>query len=154
MKKIVNLLLFLGLTLIPLGFSINASSDFRFDNDSQVIKKTRGMEHRKVNGKMIYQGESTNQYYNYLSTGTSKNDDYHIVSVDPYLKNDYGMQPMDGLIDEYEKENPHMEVLAGLNGDFYKINTTGQAYNTYVKNYEVITPGTNNSVAFVTDYQG
>ena len=52
----------------------------------------------------------------------------------------------------FEKENPNVEVIGGINGDFYHINTSGDPINPHIRDYEVIWKGGNNSAAVVAEF--
>lgn len=153
MKRILNIILLLAiLSIFPTNLSANPG--YRFDVDNREINFVHGMEHHRINGTMTSEGEQSNQYYNYLNTKNATNEDYHLVSIENYTNGAYGMHSLATFIEKFENENPHLEVLAGVNGDFYHISSTGQGINTLVRDYEVIIPGSSNSKSLITDNEG
>lgn len=153
MKKFLSFIIVLTLTIFS-SLSLQAKNDFRFDVENQKVEYRHGMEHRAINGKMFWDGSSSTQYYNVLNTSVATRDDYHLVSISNYKNNGWGMHSLATFIEMYERENPNMEVMAGVNGDFYRINDEGEGINTHVINYDVKIPGSNNSMALVTDNTG
>ncbi len=48
------------------------------------------------------------------------------------------MKPLEGMIYSFQQKYPHLEVLGGVNGDFYDINNTGHPIAPFIEDYEVI----------------
>lgn len=65
-------------------------------------------------------------------------DNMHLVVVDSYKDFGWGLMTLEGMARQYSLANPNVEVLGGINGDFYNINTTGSPLSVHVSNYEVI----------------
>lgn len=145
MRKIINILLIGSLIMLGLNQITIKGNNF--------IMTTLEIENRMFDGttnsertvKMQFINE-TKQRFNILEFDNN-DDNIHLVTISDYTNFKWGMTPLEGMILDYQIKNPNIEVLGGVNGDFYDINNTGHPIGTYVENYEVI-KGTNNRTAF------
>ncbi|VEU80315.1 phosphodiester glycosidase family protein [Haploplasma axanthum] len=158
MKKILTLSLVIPiifLVLINPFEKINANTYYRFDAENRKTEYINNFVHTRVNGKLTYGNEETNQHYNVLKLGLNQKEGINLVSVDAYKDFGYGMAGLNGLMANYEINNPNMEVLGGFSGDFYMINDNGEPIGTYIVDYEIRYPGnTTNSVVLAINTDG
>lgn len=149
MKKIISFI-----TLIFISFAIfsvepktvHSEDVFRFNPTSTERRFVNGIDHTYQYGEFFTNGVMRRQHLNYLqirNNGTE--DDIRLVSVGGNQANGWGMQGLNVMMEQFEKENPHLEVLGGFNGDFYAINDTGEPTNPQIMNYEVVYRGRLNS---------
>ena len=149
MKKIF---IFILLTVISIGtFSApNAQAFFRINEESKDTEYVEGIRHTKIVGTINDNGKETRQVMNYISANVRTNEDINIVVGDNYSlhqdENDkWGMHNLHAIMENVHSRNPHFEIIAGVNGDFYDINDTGRPSSTFIRDFEVINPGTANN---------
>ena len=77
----------------------------------------------------------------------------HMVPVSYYNDFAWGMSPMTEKISQFERDNPHLTVVAAINGDFYDINNTGRSTSNHMEDYRLIKgiPTNRNIVQFMED---
>src|SRR5690554_3792701 len=135
MKKIVMLILSLVslVTFTPL----NSQTFYLFELEEQEVTTYDGVTHTYRKGVMNYDTEEINVEYNILDINFN-DENIHLVTVSDYQPYAWGMNNLLGMILKYQNANPHVEVLAGINGDFYDINNTGHPSGVFIENYDVV----------------
>jgi len=138
MKRLTSLLLLFSLFLLGSNITnVHGQKTFIMDNidiEYKTFDGTTGVE-RLVNMK-YHDDTYRKQRIHFLEP--NQEDDIHLITVSDYNNFGWGMTTLEGMIYSFETKNPHLEVLAGINGDFYDINGTGHPIATYVEDYEVI----------------
>lgn len=145
MKRVIKMILFCSLIVLGLNQIIIKGNDFSLTTLEYESKQFDGVSHfgRTVNMELK---DKSKQKFNVLEFD-NKDDNIHLVTISNYINFKWGMTPLEGMIIDYQDKNPNLEVLGGVNGDFYDINNTGHPNGTYIENYEVI-KGTNNRTSF------
>lgn len=136
MKKIliaIFLTMMLALSFAPRAYGAN---DFRFEIETSERRYVQGIEHMKRTGTLTYDDQVFTQHYNYLGVNI-KTTDYNIIASDNYRPFEWGMSNLRAHIDTAQQRFPQLDIVAGVNGDFYDINNTGRASNTHIVNFEV-----------------
>ncbi|VEU80314.1 phosphodiester glycosidase family protein [Haploplasma axanthum] len=159
MKRIIFVVLLIFSSTIFLtssfGNKIDALEYYRFDADERKTEYIDNFTHMRINGRLTLGEITTEQYYNFLDLGINQKEKIHLVSVNGFKNNGYGMMGLNSMIEVYEQENPNIEVLGGFNGDFYAINDTGEPSNLHIVDYEVVYRGrVNNSVVLAVKTDG
>lgn len=148
MKKIKLLFIcvLFGLIMLPI-VSINAQF-----SEIDVVKTCEEVTNKDLGaGVKLYQYETSayndgiidesriNDYVvSWLDYGTNKN--VRIVNYCQTLKNNFSVGAATELARKYEKENPGYLVIGAVNGDFFRINDSGEVKNLSVKEGEVYKP--------------
>lgn len=141
MKKIFSLLL-LSLFLFTVG-NVEAASDFNFRVEETFIRVYDSSRNTQFAGELTVNGQTSKQRYNILEFDKDE-DDLHLITISAYEDYKWGMMTLEGMILRYEQENPNVEVLAGINGDFYDINNTGHSTSLFIQEYETLRTMDNN----------
>lgn len=149
MKKIISFitLIFLSFAVFSVDYtSVHSQDVYRFNPTSTERSFVNGIDHTYQYGEFFSNGVMRRQHFNYLQVRNSgTEDDIKLVSVGGNQINGWGMQGLNTMMENFEKENPHVEVLGGFNGDFYAINDTGEPTNPQIIDYEVVYRGRFNS---------
>lgn len=141
MKKIKKLLLlFIGILFVSLVSSTNilAANDptYTFDATSTYTSYEHVLN-KEMKGELKVRSYTTNVVANFLDFNMVE-DNLHMVPISLYDDFAWGMKPLSEMIKQYELENPHLEVVAAINADFYDINNTGRPQSNHIENYKVI----------------
>ncbi|MCR1809373.1 phosphodiester glycosidase family protein [Haploplasma modicum] len=153
MKKILSSILIVLGIIFASTFNVSANESFRFNASESKTDYKYGMEHQYYRGEIVHNEVTSPQVYNVVNFELKENN-YDIISIDGYKTNGYGMMGLNGMMERFEKENPNVEVIGGINGDFYHINTSGDPINPHIRDYEVIWKGGNNSAAVAIKSDG
>lgn len=149
MKKIISFitLLLLSFAVISVDYKpVHSEGVFRFNPTSTERRFVNGIDHTYQYGEFFSNGVMRRQHWNFLQIRNSgSEDDIRLVSVGGNIPNGWQMQGLNVMMENFEKENPHLEVLGGFNGDFYAINDTGEPTNPQIIDYEVVYRGRFNS---------
>lgn len=136
MKRILGFILLIGLAIISLNQTTIEAVNFSYKTVEVDIVEYDGTINTNRLVDISYKAE-TRSRFNVLEFDNS-DDNIHLVTISDYTDFKWGMRPLEGMIYNYELENPNVEVLGGINGDFYDINDTGQPSATFIQNFEVI----------------
>ncbi|HHW79474.1 MAG TPA: phosphodiester glycosidase family protein [Acholeplasmataceae bacterium] len=142
MKKIVTFIL-LGLLLFTVG-NVEANTDFNFRISETFLRVYDSSRNTQFAGELTVGGQVSKQRYNILEFDLTGDDNLHLVTISAYEDYKWGMLTLEGMILRYEQANPNVEVLAGINGDFYDINNTGHPTSLFIQDYETLRTMDNN----------
>lgn len=135
MKKL--LILLLTTTVFVLTPNFKAEEVFYDFNVSETTETVHdGSTSTILLGEMNMNGDINKQLIHFLDFELG--DDVHLVAVDTYPSFGYSSNTLQGMILRYESNNPGMEVLAGINGDFFDIRDTQKSTSVHINNYEVL----------------
>ncbi len=154
MKKILLILLIVGLSLLGNYRQLEAS--LLVDATSEVTEYIEGVRHTKIVGEIRYYNQDTEetirtkQVINYLGAHVQLAEELHVIVADAYSPYEWGMGNMYALKENIHQRYDHYQVIAGVNGDFYNMNT-GHPVAGYIRNYEVLTTGGNRPLAGFKD---
>jgi hypothetical protein len=139
MKKIIALFLLL-FTLSFVSFQdVNAA--FRLYETTKETTFVEGIRHTKIVGSIDMDGLITNQVINYIGANPTLYSDINIVVSDNFPDHGWRMSGLPIIIDRVHERYENFKVIAGVNGDFYDINDTGQPLSLHVRDFEVIQRG-------------
>lgn len=103
-----------------------------------------GLSNVERMGTLEYLGQSAKVRFNLLEYDVN-DPNIHLVTISDYrnhattnTKGAWGMTPLEGMIKVFKDQYPNIEVLGGVNGDFYDINNTGAPTSNFIQNYEVL----------------
>ncbi|MDO9628856.1 MAG: phosphodiester glycosidase family protein [Acholeplasmataceae bacterium] len=139
MKKIIALLLLL-FTLSFVQFQ-EVSAAFRLYETTKQTVFVEGVRHTKIVGSIDMDGLVTNQVINYIGANPKLYSDINLVVADNFQAHGWGMSGLPIIIDKVHQRYENFRVIAGVNGDFYDINDTGQPLSLHVRDFEVIQRG-------------
>ncbi|MDY0346758.1 MAG: phosphodiester glycosidase family protein [Acholeplasma sp.] len=137
------------LTILVLGLMLfvspihqtQAANSFRLFANDKTTQYIDGVRHQKITGYIDYNGTISNQVINYAGVNLNSFPDIQVVVGDNYVDHGYGMSNLLAQIENVERRYDNVDVLAGVNGDFYNM-SNGIPVSPYVRNYEVIFQGT------------
>lgn len=153
MKKLLTTLLILSSLFIVVNSS-EANVYYRFVLEESDMVNYDGTRHSQYTGIMTYGDSVDRQRYNILDFDLTE-DNVHLITISAYQDYRWGMLTLEGMINRFQSENPNIEVLGGINGDFYDIRNTGHPNNLFVENYEVIRGAvTNNNPSLIIKEDG
>lgn len=136
MKKTISILLFFTL-MFTLGSNNLKANHFSMTNIEQPIYRTfDGTTNVERLVDMEYKVNSKARF-NILEFDND-DEDIHIVSMSNYSNFAWGTSTLEGMIYSFESKNPHLEVLGGVNGDFFDINDTKRPSGVFVQDYEIL----------------
>lgn len=142
MKKFITFILLLAsLALLP--NLTKAETFYEFNVSDTIEREHDGSNSRTLTGEINMNGLITNQIIHFLDFELGNN--IHLVAVDNYPAFGYNTLTLEGMIIRYQLDNPGIEVLAGINGDFYDINNTNRPSSVHINNYEVLRGNQNGS---------
>ena len=137
------------LTAIPVSAAVNVgpynSTDGCIKSISMNTTKSLG------NGKATYYKATVNSswhglnktYYDlttHIAIGTA-NTKFFVYSGETSDKMNYKQQSVDDMVKAFEKENPNYQVLAAVNGDFFKYKSNGsggEPETPMIQNYQLL----------------
>lgn len=139
MKKYI----FLVLLLFTFSFVkfIDVQATFRLTETTKETEYIDGVRHTKIVGSIDMDGLVTEQVINYLGANPTTRSDLNIVVADNYPAFGWRMSGLPIIIDRIHERYDYLEVIGGVNGDFYDINDTGQPLSLHVRDFEVIQRG-------------
>jgi len=149
MKKYIFIILLL-FTVSFVKF-IDVQAAFRLTETTKDTVYVEGVRHTKIVGSIDMDGLITDQVINYLGANPTTRSDLNIVVADNYSPYEWHMSGLPIIIDKTHERYDYLEVIGGVNGDFYDINDTGQPLSLHVRDFEVIQRGyggTRNAVGF------
>lgn len=156
MRKLRRILLiFLGILFVSVASSVNifAANDptYSFNADTTYTTYEHLMR-KEMKGELKVKAYTNNVVVNILDFNL-KEDNLHMVPISLYEDYAWGMNKLSDMAKAYEEQNPHLEVVAAINGDFYDINNTGRSLNVHIENYKIIkgTPNGNPILIFRED---
>ncbi|MBU1144068.1 MAG: phosphodiester glycosidase family protein [Firmicutes bacterium] len=139
MKKIIALFLLL-FTLSFVSFQdVNAA--FRLYETTKETSFVEGIRHTKIVGSIDMDGLVTNQVINYIGANPTLYSDINVIVSDNFYDHEFRMSGLPTIIDRVHERYDNFRVIAGVNGDFYDINDTGQPLSLHVRDFEVIQRG-------------
>lgn len=150
-KKIMSLVLVLLFTVTLINTKVNAEY-YRFEIIDQTFRVHEGTTTEEKYGNLTFADKTELQRMNFMDFDLS-DDNMHLVTISNYNKNGWGMFPLEVMMNQFEADNPHVEVLGGINGSGYAINTTGSPNGIYVEDYEVVS-GQTRDVVFIIKEDG
>lgn len=146
---------YLFLILLVFTFSfvkfIDVQAAFRLTETTKETVYVDGVRHTKIVGSIDMDGLITDQVINYLGANPGSRSDLNIIVADNYSPFEWHMSGLPIIIDTVHERYDYLEVIGGVNGDFYDINDTGQPLSLHVRDFEVIQRGyggTRNAVGF------
>ena len=138
MKKNLSFVLLVVLTLFFFNSSKLKANQFQMKPlEDATYRNFDGTTNVERLVQIEYKDEVSKLRYNVLEFDNN-DPDIHLVTVSDYVNFKWGMKPLEGMIYSFQQKYPHLEVLGGVNGDFYDINNTGRPTSTFIENYEVI----------------
>lgn len=149
MRGLLKKTLFLLITFLA-SFSVISTktyaSNLDFELTNTELRKYDGTLNTVKEGNIDYKGVKSKIKYNILEYNQEEN--VHLVTVSSYNTGGWGASPLIGMIESFERKYPNIEVLGGINGDFYDINGTKAPTSNFIENYEVIKGTQPNRVSF------
>lgn len=145
MKKTIVFILSLLLIVTSFGYADVRAQYYTYEEEEinyRVYDGTSSIE--SVGFIQVPEQDRAKVRYNILNFD-NKDDNIHLVTISNYFDFAWGMSPLTGMINKFQQENPNLEVLGGINGDFYDINHTGFPSSTFIEDYEVIKGATSSS---------
>lgn len=135
------MLLTLVLTAFILAPATGVKATYRFETDIRTSEfYTNNVRHMYIEGMLNYNGDSTKQRINYFSANPLVHDDIHVVVADNYLDYSWGNGTPFVLKDNIHERYDNLEVLGGVNGDFYDT-SNGMPIGAFIKDFRVLHNG-------------
>lgn len=151
MKYIKRLVI---LAIMLMGFSINitAQNDFNLTIISKEVKTVMGVQHQKLLVQMRWNGVTTNQQINYIGANPVTNKNISLVALDNFTSFDFSRGTLPGMIYNTQQRYPNQKIVAGVNGDFFDINSTmgqnGATAGPHIRDGKVVFQGYNYNNAY------
>src|SRR5690625_650511 len=137
LKRITTLFILIGLVFTFSNSKKIKAANFVMTNIEQPIHRTfDGTTNVERFVEIEYHKKSKSRF-NVLEFDNN-DEDIHVVSMSNYSDFAWGTSTLEGMIYSFELANPHLEVLGGVNGDFFDINNTKRPSGVFVQDYEVL----------------
>ncbi|MDL2292089.1 phosphodiester glycosidase family protein [Acholeplasma sp. OttesenSCG-928-E16] len=163
MKKILLSILFIFVAVLSFQFEANGEDEFKIITDSRVTQMVDGVTHTKIIGKVVFNGVQTNQQINYIGANLSENTELSLATGDMFKSYTnvatyrgaecWGMGSVLSMIARINTNNPSTEVIGGVNGDAYLINSTGQPLGIHIRDYRLINKHINGGSSTAVGYK-
>lgn len=148
MKRIVLVLI----CVFSFSLKLDAQTDFRLTVRSRTTQNVMGVQHQKLVAEMRYDGVITNQQINYIGANPSTNPNISLVATDNFTSYDFNRGTLLGQFYNTAFRYPDQTIVAGVNGDFFDINSTqGQNAATagpHIRDGNVVFEGYNRGNAY------
>lgn len=132
----------MAFSLIIISQTIKSESvGFELEILEESSSTIQGVDHYHFKALLHFEGETTNQNINILTFNPLEDQDLHLVVADSYHDHSYtGASLPAHAYDFQQKYFNQIEVVAGVNGDFYD---TSQYFPVmaHIRDYEVIYDG-------------
>ena len=123
LKRFFTLSLLVALS-ISFTVKLSAESDFNLEILERSIQTVMGVQHQKLLVNMRYNGKVSQQQINYIGANPITNKNVSVVALDNYTSFDLVRGTLLGQIYNTQYKYRTAKIVAGVNGDFFDINST------------------------------
>ena len=129
-----------AVTAGPYNYEKGCIQNVSISTTKELAKKAATYYKASVKSRMHNESSREQTYTTHVAVGT-KDAKFFVYSGETSDKMNYKQQSVDDMVKAFEKENPNYQVLAAVNGDFFKYKSDGsggEPEEPMIQNYQLL----------------
>ena len=129
-----------AVTAGPYNYEKGCIQNVTVSTTKELAKKAATYYKASVKSRMHNESSREQTYNTHVAVGT-KDAKFFVYSGETSDKMNYKQQSVDDMVKAFEKENPNYQVLAAVNGDFFKYKSNGsggEPEEPMIQNYQLL----------------